>query len=293
MLTRRTIAALVTAILLSALAGPASAAKPPRPPTQPPPGERPLTAEERTASERKIAQAEAYLAQMASSGGDLASLACVTPESTTSPATRSTTQGCGVPQGFLPMEARDQVFSHYCGPAVGQVIANYSWAMPSGANKYTQGRIAGWMGTDVYGQTDAYRLEDGLETATADSPRRPSNWDWVVTDLRDRDGDGSTGDELHGYIRSNISVSKMPLAVPMKPHDWNSDYNLPSWPKPVASSGHWIGIYGWLSTWNGGDTARTYYTDSSKDEGGGTGRYWLPTRHLAFLIGEHTRRFVW
>ena len=198
-----------------------------------------------------------------------------------------------MPQGFLSVEARDQTLSHYCGPAVGQVIANYSWATSAGGNKYTQGRIAGWMGTDAYGQTDAPRLEDGLEAATTGSPRRPANWDWVVTDLRDRDGDQSTGDELHSYVRSNISTSRMPLAVPVKPHASSSNFNLPSWPKPVASVGHWIGVYGWYSTWNGGDTARTYYTDSSRDEGGATGKFWLPTRHLAFLVGEHTRRFVW
>lgn len=296
MLTRRSIAAMLTAMLLSIIATtPVAAAKPTRPPAQPPPAEPPLTAAEQAASDRKVAQAEAYLLDVASSGGDLASLACLTPQSTgPAPATStSSSQGCDVPQGFLPMEARDQTLSYYCGPAVGQVIANYTWAMASGLNKYTQGRIALWMGTDETRQTDAPSMEDGLEAATIYSPRRPGNWDWVVTDLRDRDGDGTTGDELHGYIRSNISASKMPLAIPVKPHDWSSDFNLPSWPKPVASAGHWIGIYGWYSTWNGGDTARTYYTDSSKDEGGGTGKYWLPTRHLAIMIGEHTRRFVW
>jgi hypothetical protein len=285
--TRRTIAAMVTAALLSTIvAAPAAAAKPVKPPSQ---AERPLTPQEQAASDRKIAASDAYAAALASSGADLVSLACVTPQATTTDAApEETTLSCGVPQDFLPVEARDQVFGHYCGPAVGQVIANYSWAMASGANKYTQGKIAGWMGTDVTGQTDAHSLEDGLEAATIKAPRRPSNWDWVVTDLRDRDGDGATGD-----VRSNVSYSNMPMAIPVKPHDRASLYNLPSWPVPVASPGHWIAAYGWYSTWNGGDTARTYYTDSSRDEGGATGKYWLPTRHLAALIGEHTRRFVW
>jgi hypothetical protein len=291
MLTRRTFATVMTATLLTLPAvAPAAAAKPTRPPAPPPGDERPLTAQELAASERRIAAAEAHAAESAASGDDLVSLACVTPQSTT---LTSTAQACAVPQGFLSVEARDQTLSHYCGPAVGQVIANYSWAMSAGGNKYTQGRIAGWMGTDAYGQTDAPRLEDGLEAATTGSPRRPANWDWVVTDLRDRDGDQSTGDELHSYVRSNVSTSRMPLAIPVKPHASSSNFNLPSWPKPVASVGHWIGVYGWYSTWNGGDTARTYYTDSSRDEGGATGKFWLPTRHLAFLVGEHTRRFVW
>lgn len=287
MLTRRIVAAMLTAgLLLTLVATPVWAAKPSKPPS----GERPLTAEEQAAADRKVAAALAYEASLAAAGADLVSLACATPESEP---TSTTTLACSPPQGFLGVEARDQVFSHYCGPAVGQVIANYSWAMGTGVNKYTQGKIAGWMLTDKLGRTDAPYLEDGLEAATANSPRRPANWDWVVLDLKDRDRDGSTGDELHTYVRSNISVSRMPMAIPVKPHDRFSDYHLSSWRNPVASVGHWIAVYGWYSTWNGGDSARIYYTDSSKDEGGATGKYWDPTRHIAIMIGDHTGRIVW
>jgi hypothetical protein len=297
---RRSVAALVVAIVASSVASLAAAAEPAHPvparPTvgTPPTAERPLTPAEQAASRRRIELAEAHAARFAASGADLLSLACVVPQSGTSRAsTQAVTQSCSPPQGFLGVEARDQLFGHYCGPAVGQVIANFSWAMGPGANKHSQARIADWMGTDANGQTTAPYLEDGLEAATMNAPRRPSGWDWVVTDLRDRNGDRSTGDELHGYIRSNISVSRMPMAIPVKPHDRLSQYNLPSWPQPVPSPGHWIGIYGWLGLWNGGDTARSYYTDSSRDEGGATGKFWLPTRHLAMLVGEHTQRFVW
>ena len=294
MFTRRALAAMLAAVILSMFAvAPAAAAKPTKPAPRPV-TERPLTAEEEAASDRRVAAALAYTVAIETGGGDLVSLACVTPESTSggisSEAIAST---CAPPQGFLGVEARDQTFSHYCGPAVGQVIANYSWAMGSGVNKYTQGRIAGWMGTDTFGQTDAPRLEDGLEAATASSPRRPAGWDWVVTNLTDLDGDRSTGDELHTFLRSNISVSKMPMAIPVKPHAPNSAYNLPSWPKAVNSVGHWIAAYGWLGNWTGTDAARLYYTDSSRDEGGATGKFWVPTRVAAILIGEHTRRFVW
>jgi hypothetical protein len=41
------------------------------------------------------------------------------------------------------------------------------------------------------------------------------------------------------------------------------------------------------------DTSLLYYTDSSKDEGGGTGRYWDPIRHIAGMIRDHTQMFVW
>ena len=278
-------------ILTSILATPAAARDPV---TRPAPGaERPLTAAERAASERRIALAEAHARQFAASGQDLVPLACVTPQSSGPSTAQPISLACAPPQGFLAVEARDQLFFHYCGPAVGQVIANYTWAMPAGRNKYTQQQISSWMLTDRNGQTSAPFLEDGLEAATNRAPRRPAGWDWVVTDLRDRDGDGTTANELHSYIRSNISVSKMPMATPVKPHAAASAFNLPSWPKPVASAGHWVVVYGWLGNWVGGDSARAYYTDSSKDEGGATGKFWLPTRHLAGLIGEHTKRFVW
>jgi hypothetical protein len=291
MLTRRNLAAMLTAFVLSVLtAAPVGAAKPVKPPAPAPGGERPLTPDEQAASDRKIADAQAYIATVDASGQDLVTLSCATPTAGT---TSATTQACYVPQAYLPVEARDQTFGHYCGPAVGQVIANYSWAMKSGVNKYTQGRIAGWMKTDIYGLTNAPELEDGLEAGTIGSPRRPAGWDWVVSGLSDLDRDGTTADELQNYVRSNISGSKMPLAIPVKPHSPYSSYHLSSWPKAVNSPGHWIAAYGWYSYWTGTTFARIYYTDSSRDEGGSTGKYWDPTRDIAVLIMQHTKRFVW
>jgi hypothetical protein len=288
MFTRRVAVAAAGGLLMSAvLAMPASAAKPTGPPELQ--AERPLTPEERAAADRKLAASDAYLDAVTSQGMDLVSLSCVTPTGST----KAETQSCTVPQGYLAVEARDQTKAFYCGPATGQVISNYSWAVASGANKYTQAKIAGWMQTDLNGSTSAPLLEDGLELSTQGSPRRPAGWDWVVLDVRDRDADGHTGDELQGYVRSNVSSSKMPLAIPVKPHDPNSGYYLVSWPKPVASVGHWIAAYGWYGNYTGTTFARIYYTDSSKDEGGSTGKFWDPTRDIAALIREHTRRIVW
>lgn len=291
MFTRRLAMALLCATLIGgALAGPVAAAKPSRPaPETPAAGERPLTVAEQAAVARKLAAAHAYLASIQASGADLVSLACPTPTSG-GPRPSST---CSVPQGYLSVEARDQAAGHYCGPATGQVIANYSWAVAAGANKYTQAKIAGWMKTDLNGLTNAPELEDGLELGTQGSPRRPAGWDWVVMDLRDLDKDGATADELQGYVRSNVSGSKMPLAIPVKPHDAASEYSLASWPKPVGSVGHWIAAYGWYGNYTGTTFARIYYTDSSRDEGGSTGKFWDPTRTIAALIAEHTRRIVW
>ena len=286
MFTRRIAMAALSGVLLSALTVVPAAAAGPKPPGV----EAPITAEQRAASDRKVAAARAYLADVAARGVDLVSLACVTPTGVTS---NAGTQACYVPQGYLPVEARDQVNGFYCGPAVGQVIANYAWASAPGGNKYTQAKIAGWMGTDLYGGTSSQNLANGLETATKGAPRRPAVWQWVVTPLSDSDRDRHTGDELQGFVRANISGSKMPLAFSLKPHDPNSRYHLASWPRPVVSVGHWISIYGWYSNFTGSETARIYYTDSSRDEGGGTGKYWDPTLHIAALIREHTRVFVW
>lgn len=290
MFTRRVaLAAIGGLVMTTMLVAPASAAKPTQPPSEPS-AERPLTPEEQAAANAKIAASDAYLASVANQGLDVVTLSCVTP---TGAGTEAEIQACTVPQGYLKVEARDQTKAFYCGPATGQVIANYSWAVGSGVNKYTQAKIAGWMQTDINGGTSAPLLEDGLELGTRGSPRRPAGWDWVVLDVRDRDGDGHTGDELQGYVRSNVSNSKMPLAIPVKPHDPNSNFYLISWPKPVVSVGHWIAAYGWYANYTGTTFARIYYTDSSRDEGGSTGKFWDPTRDIAALIREHTRRIVW
>jgi len=302
MFSRRIAMAMLFAMLMSALTvAPAAAAKP----TKPPPAqleERPLTPEERAQSDAKVAAANAYLAGVAASGADLATLNCVTPTATMSESATAgtdastegaTIQACYVPQGFIAVYARDQAYGHYCGPAVGQVIANYSWAVASTANKYSQGTIAGWMGTDANGQTTAGWMEAGLETATAGAPRRPANWNWVVTNVTDQNGNGGTGDEVFNFLRSNISGSKMPLAIPVKPHASGALYWLASWPRAVASVGHWIAAYGWVGVYSGTSFSRLYFADSSRDEGGSTGKYYNSVLSIAWMISRHTGRLVW
>lgn len=273
------LATALAALLAMAIAAPAFAEA----------GEPQLTPSERAAGERKIRAAERYLAQ---ADGVLSPAWCPAGTAAGSMAVQAT---CApVKSGFLSVEARDQAFGHYCGPAVGQVISNYAWAVAAGANKYTQAKIAVWMRTDVMGQTTVADLAAGLDVATANAPRTPANWDWVSIELRDRNGNGTTGDELHGYVRSNVSGSRMPLGLSVKPHDPQGQFHLSSWSKPVLSSGHWIAAYGWYAAaYDGSDFARIYYTDSSRDEGGSTGKFWDPTRHMAGMINVHTRRLVW
>lgn len=326
--SRRFILASLSAVLLLATAGDPTLAK------KPDPGgteERPLTPQEQAASDRKAAAAERYVESVRASGGDLVSLSCYPmgaesldgPAHSTMPGGGQATEdsavtgaagfdgsveapermdatitaSCGgtTQQGFLAVEARDQINGFYCGPAVGQVIANYAWAMAAGTNKYLQRQIAQWMATDTNGGTSSWWMQEGLDVVTRGSPRQPKNWDWIVTWLHDSDGDGWVGDQLDAYVRSNISYSKMPLAISVKPHDPNSPSGayLWSWPNPVWSVGHWVAIYGWVYIHDGSDRARMYFTDSSRDEGGGTGKYWTPTRWFTLMILEHTRYIVW
>ena len=104
---------------------------------------------------------------------------------------------------------------------------------------------------------------------------------------------GRVGDQLHDFVRANVSGSRMALAIPVMPHERNGRFHLSSWPKPVNSLGHWITAYGWRGLYDGTNSARIYYTDSSQDEGGSTGRFWDPIRHVAGMIMDHTERFVW
>jgi len=298
MFSRRIAMAMLGAVLiLTAGVMPAAAARPVRPA---PVAERPFTPAELAASERKIAAAASYLASPEARAVGRGTLACFQPEADqTSGATADgpgepeTQAICAPPQDFLAVSPRDQIRGHYCGPAVGQVIANHSWAVPLNANKFTQGQIASWMQTDQNGGTSAFTMEDGLEVATLGAPRRPANWDWVVSRLEDTDRDGTFGDQLHDYVRANVSGSNMALAIPVLPHEKNGRFHLSSWPKPVNSPGHWIAAYGWRGFYDGTDSSRLYYTDSSRDEGGSTGQFWDPVRHVGGMIRDHTQRFVW
>ena len=297
---RIALAAVSAALILASVAGTALAARP-IPGAQP--TEPPLTGAERLASARRIAAAEQYVASPEAAALARVSLICITPEGgpsasgravespTVGDATEAT--GCTAPMDFLDVSARDQTRGHYCGPAVGQVIANQTWRMAPDANKYTQAQIAIWMQTDVYGGTSAGFMEAGLERATAGAPGRPADWDWVVTILSDTDRDGTVGDQLHTYLRSNVSGSNMALAIAVKPYDAAGRFHLSSWPRPVVSVGHWIAAFGWYGLYDGTDYARLYYTDSSKDEGGSTGEFWDPVRHIGGMIMDHTKHFVW
>lgn len=205
------------------------------------------------------------------------------------------TQDCYVPSGTLATEPRDQDKNIYCGPAVVQVASNWSWMKASGANKHTQQVISNnWTKTDANGGTDAYKLRDGMNGATASSPRRPpAPFAYVVQPLVDTDGDGTAGDQMHNYIETDINTDHMPVAIPLKPHQPGAQVWLSSWPNAHASVGHWILIYGWRRHWDNSRTPLLRYDDSSKDEGGSTGAFSDPSKDIYDLVRVHTNRIVW
>ena len=137
-------------------------------------------------------------------------------------------------------------------------------------------------------------MEDGLELATA---RRaaPSGRLGLGRHARSRTPTttGRSATSCTTIVRSNVTGSKMALAIPVKPHDPNGRFHLSSWPHPVVSPGHWIAAYGWWGIYDGTNFARLYYTDSSEDEGGATGASGIRCATSAAMIRDHPQRFVW
>jgi hypothetical protein len=141
-------AMLGAALILAAGTAPVSATRPTR---AVPTAERPLSPEEQAASDLKVAAALKYLASAQARSFGRVTLACATPDAeapgTTEPKRDdlsalggpSTAADCDVPSDFLGVSARDQTRGHYCGPAVGQVIANYTWAVPLTAKQVHPG----------------------------------------------------------------------------------------------------------------------------------------------------------
>ena len=228
MFSRRIRMAVLSAMLLSALtAAPAAAAKPIRPPPRHRPPRSashrspPSSWPRRTARSRppRPTWRPSRPAAATSSGSD-----CVVPTGTDGRRPRRDRRS---PRPRPAPSRRDSSPSRP-GTRSGATTAARPSARSSrttrgpwgpGGNKFTQGQLAGWMGTDANGGTSSQALANGLEVATRGAPRRPAVWTWVVTPLLDNDRDGHVGDELHGFIRANVSGSRMPLAFSLKPHD--------------------------------------------------------------------------
>ena len=165
--------AALSGVLMSALTvAPAAAAGP-----KAPGGEAPLTAEQRAASDRKVAAASAYLAGVAASGVDLVSLQCVTPTERDARTGNAGLRRCRRRTSRSRRATRSSATT--AGPPSGRSSRTTPGRSAPGGNKFTQAKIAGWMGTDANGGTSSQSLANGLETPLAErraGPPSGSGW---------------------------------------------------------------------------------------------------------------------
>ena len=185
MFTRRIAMAALCGALMSALTiTPVAAAGP-----KAPGGEAPLTAEQRAASDRKVAAAKAYLAGVAASGVDLVSLQCVTPTSAThGPVNAGMRDPAGVPPG-RGARPGERLLLRAGGRAGDQRIT----PGPSrpGAQQVHPGEDRGLDGDRRQRRDELSEPRQRARDGDRERPRRPAVWQWVVAPLGDSDRDGT------------------------------------------------------------------------------------------------------
>lgn len=168
-----------------------------------------------------------------------------------------------IPQSYtLPTFPRHQHLWDYCGPAVVQVISNYTWnyyyTATSGeattTNKYTQTYISShWTHTDTNGgQTSPSYVALALNAASV-LPFAGFYQLWQKPVWSD----------FQYAIATDTSQWLMPLAAHVNPRSLNSAYILTSWPTGAQKStyGHYIPLRGYSGFTQA--TALAYYDDSS------------------------------
>ena len=257
---RPLVVAIVTALLCAQVATPTFGAKPPSTPVGggDPPGDDVillLTAEQAASRERK----EALIARVnGGSGGEQGTQSsCPTPESTNldmaSGMEAEVTASCYTPsQWTLAARPRQQEKSYYCGPAVVQVVSNYSWRLTS-TNKYSQTTISNtWTKTDATGQTYLADFIKGMNGAS----KRPSGFAYMQKS-------SPSFSNWHSTIVSGIYDWRMPLAAGVRPHEPGATYWIISWPV-AKSAAHYIGIFGYQGFAASPNSSRkVYYTDTA------------------------------
>ena len=186
----------------------------------------------------------------------------------------------------LPTRARQQTTDYNCGPAVAQVIINYTHGILSTNNAgddrttnwTTQATLSRWMNTSVLYGTGGAAVTEGLNHAGGLRKPFPA---WAY----DYDQTGSRKD-LHDKIVTDIAIYEMPLAIAINPHMAKAGiYQLASWPDERPLARHWIAVRGYEGLW-GSPFPIVHYSDSSAGYGGGTGNYW----DLSLVIHETNDR---
>lgn len=263
---RRLVIALALAVLTAQLAVPAVGAKGPPPGQAPGGGEPqgddrvlPLTAAQRASRDAKESLISATLD--ATAGGDGGSgavtMSCPTP---TGAGTRDAVEAetlaaasCFTPSTFtLAASPRQQEKSYYCGPAVVQVVSNFSYGHTT-TNKYSQTTISNnWTKTDATLQTYLGDFINGMNAAS----RKPSGFAYMQKH-------SPTFADWHTTIVSGVYNWRMPLATSVRPHEVGATYYIISWPVAKAAA-HYIGLFGYkgfASTRN--LDRKVYYTDTA------------------------------
>lgn len=136
---------------------------------------------------------------------------------------------------ILNISPRQQTKSYYCGPAVVQLVSNYSHQMAPSANWYTQQRISDlWTKTDANGQTYLGDLINGMNGASV----LPSGFAYIQKH-------NPTFTDWHNTIISGVYDWRMPLAAGVIPRKSGATYRLVSW-NIVSNAGHYIEIHGYV-----------------------------------------------
>lgn len=258
---RRTCASLllVLVLLLGVSVPTVTAADPPAGGGNPPSNNKvlPLTREQKASKSAK----EELIARVAgrSTSDGAATTSCPTPTSTSasgaaSASANTTTSSCYIPFKFVlgNVNPRQQEKWYWCGPAVGQVMSNYSWGMGAAQNKYTQAQIASWMRTEINRQTFLGDFIAGVNRAT----RRPSNFVYLQKHA-------PSFTNWHNTIISGVYNWRLPLAAGVNPHPTWADYYIISWPEP-KNAAHYIelhGYEGYATTANG--SRWVFYSDTA------------------------------
>lgn len=212
-----------------------------------------------------------------------------------------TAYDCAPVSFTLATYARRQIKDFYCGPATAQVIINRSRGIYSsnidGENSTTNYKKQSYIGTrllwknpatgmwentNTIGQTNAYMLTNGLNELA----KLPSGFVYAVVAT-------GTSSEWHSKVITDTQQWHMAFGVAIKMT--SSSPRLSSW-KPIPAGvtvRHWIPIRGYSGRWDGTNTPKVYYNDSSDRQGGGTGSYSDASLKVYTLNHWHTARLVW
>lgn len=189
----------------------------------------------------------------------------------------------------LDTRSRRQNNDHYCGPAAGQVLINYTryyWydnldGQNASTNYKTQTVIAAKMGTDDEGTRGA-----GIATGVNAFAQLP------YADFYQYQAPAG-GSQFHSWIISDIWNYTTPLIPTVIPHDQGDQgatYHLPNWPS-VMTTGHALTIRGYNGYWDGTDGPDVYYNDSASPSG--PGRYSTGAKTMWKVTSFFVGKVVW